>query len=292
MTQCDHHPAYADHAWSGLVTVEENRRRADMLYSLRIDAPEIVGAVRPGQFLMLRLPAQDDPLLGRPLAVFRLDRQAGTLEVLYLVVGKMTRRLTGLRAGDRLEAWGPLGNGFPLRETKHLIMVAGGIGQTPFYTLAEQALGKAAFPWKTSEGVSREALPKVEKVSLLFGGRSADRLVGERAFRELGVEVHLATDDGSLGHHGKVTDLIKPVVGEPPVEGHLVACGPEPMLKACAHEAKRWGISCDVSLETPMACGLGICYSCVVEVFDEAGNIDYKRTCVDGPVFDAARLKW
>jgi dihydroorotate dehydrogenase electron transfer subunit len=106
-------------------------------------------------------------------------------------------------------------------------------------------------------------------------------------FRSAGAEVHLASDDGSLGHHGFVTDLLRQ--HGPPQ--HLVGCGPEPMLRALAKLAAGWQVPCHVSLETPMACGVGICFSCVTRV-QVGDGWDYKRVCVDGPVFDTACLAW
>src|SRR5262249_22913642 len=106
-------------------------------------------------------------------------------------------------------------------------------------------------------------------------------------FRAAGADVHLATDDGSLGERGVVTALLERH-GAP---GHLVGCGPEPMLHALAKLAAGWGVPCHLSLETPMACGVGACFSCAVRV-KTADGWDYRRACVDGPVFDAACLEW
>ena len=124
-------------------------------------------------------------------------------------------------------------------------------------------------------------------MSLYYGVRSADLAAGVDDFRAAGAEVHLASDDGGLGFRGFVTQLLERQA--PP--GHLVGCGPEPMLHALAGVARRWGVACHVSLETPMACGVGVCFSCVTRV-RTAGGWDYRRVCVDGPVFDAAALAW
>jgi dihydroorotate dehydrogenase electron transfer subunit len=124
-------------------------------------------------------------------------------------------------------------------------------------------------------------------VSLYYGVRTADLAAGVEDFRAAGAAVHLASDDGSLGFHGYVTQLL--ARHAPPQ--HLVGCGPEPMLHALARLAEGWKVPCHVSLETPMACGVGVCFSCVTRV-RTADGWDYRRVCVEGPVFDAACLQW
>ncbi len=269
----------------GPVPVVENVRLARNTYRVRLRAPELARTIRPGQFLMLRLLGGSDPLLGRPFALYDtvLD-QRGTpdaVDVVYLVVGKLTGRLAALRAEDVAETWGPLGNGFPdLTGREHVALVAGGIGQTPFLAHVRELLGGRGYG-------GRPAARSVGRVSLYYGVRTADLAAGVEGFRAAGAEVHLASDDGSLGYHGFVTRLLES--HEPP--GHLVGCGPEPMLRALAGLAKRWGVPCHLSLETPMACGLGACFSCVTRVRTDDGW-DYRRVCVEGPVFDAACLHW
>jgi dihydroorotate dehydrogenase electron transfer subunit len=133
----------------------------------------------------------------------------------------------------------------------------------------------------------KPAQRQVGRVRLYYGVRTADLAAGVEDFRAAGAEVHLASDDGSLGFSGYVTQLLQ--THSPPQR--LVGCGPEPMLHVLAKQARAWGVPCDVSLETPMACGLGVCFSCVTQVRTPDGW-DYKRVCVDGPVFDAAALAW
>jgi len=271
--------------WHGIVTVHSNERVAENTFRLRFVSPELVPHLFPGQFLMLRLANTDDPLLGRPLAVYRADATSGLVEVVYLVVGKMTERLARLPVGTAIQVWGPLGKGFALPECDHLVMVAGGIGQTPFYMLAEETLGLRKFTGRNG---------RVKKVSLLFGTRSKNLLACLNEFRKLGIDVHVATQDGSEGTQGFVTDLIAPIITRAAWPRVVIACcGPHPMLHAAFQVAKSQGnIPCYASLESPMACGLGICFSCVVKYRNEHGEPDYVRTCVEGPVFDAYRLVW
>src|SRR5262249_42389826 len=156
----------------------------------------------PGQFLMLRLPGTTDPLLGRPFAVYDVAPGDGgrpnALDVVYLIVGKMTGRLAGVRPGDPVEVWGPLGNGFPeLAGCEQVVLVAGGIGQTPFLAYARQLLG--------GRGYGGEApRRRVGRVTLYYGVRAAALAAGVEDFRSAGVDVRLASDDGSVGYCGFV----------------------------------------------------------------------------------------
>ena len=271
--------------FQGTVAVIANVPLARQTYSIRLDAPSLARDLRPGQFVMLRLPGTTDPLLARPFAYYDtvLDAQGQVqgLDVVYLDVGKLTGRMTSLRPGDRMEIYGPLGNGFPdLGELDHVGLVAGGIGQTPFLAYVHQLLGRRGYGGRP---VQRTA----QRVSLYYGARSADLLAAADDFRQAGAEVHLATDDGTLGFHGTVTLLL----AERERPQHLIGCGPEPMMHALALLARRWAVPCHLSLESPMACGVGICFSCVTRVRTDMGW-DYCRICVEGPVFDAADLAW
>jgi dihydroorotate dehydrogenase electron transfer subunit len=278
-------PSYADHVWQGKASVVENVPLARDTYRIRLACPRLARRIVPGQFIMLRLAGGNDPLLGRPLALYDvvLD-EAGApaaVDIVYLAVGKMTRRLATLPAQAELELWGPLGNGFLPAATEHLVMVAGGIGQTPFLALAQQYLGLRCY------GDPPRQVPRAGKITLCYGCRNSQYLAGAEDFRRLGVDVRLSTEDGSAGRQGLVTDLIPAAIEESPLAARLVCCGPEAMLAATATLAERLGVPCQVSLETPMACGIGICFSCVAKVRDHAGHWDYRRTCVEGPIFNA-----
>jgi dihydroorotate dehydrogenase electron transfer subunit len=208
------------------------------------------------------------------------------LDIVYQAIGRMTRRLAVLKPGNALEAWGPLGNGFPPIETGHLIMVGGGIGQTPFLALGRHYLGVEAY------GDPPRAAPPAGRVTLCYGCRTAEYLAGVDDFRRSGIEVHVSTDDGSHGHRGSVLDLVPPLVEGSAMPCRIVACGPEKMLHATVAMARRLGLACQVSLESPMACGIGICFSCVTKIRDAEGEWDYRRICVEGPVFDAADVEF
>ena len=283
-------PTYADHAWYGPVVVNENVSLARDTYRLRFACPEIARRIVPGQFVMLRLADCNDPLLGRPLALYDVAPDAAGkphfLDVVYRTVGKMTRLLPELAAGSRLEVWGPLGNGFPPTPTEHLVMVAGGIGQTPFLTLAREHLGLHAY------GDPPRQVPRARQVTLCYGVLSLDDLACVEDFRRAGVAIQLSTDDGSLGHRGLVTELIRPVVEKSAWACRIVCCGPEAMMEATSEIARELGLPCQVSLESPMACGIGICFSCVTKIRDASGGWDYRRTCVEGPVFEVGDVRF
>jgi len=262
----------------------ENVRLADRTFRIRLDCPDVAAAIRPGQFVMLRLPGTSDPLLGRPFALYDtvLDGNTPTgIDVVYLVVGKMTGLLTQAQADEPVEVWGPLGNGFPvLAGAEHVVCVGGGIGQTPFLAYARELLGTRGYGGDAPR-------PRAKTVSLYYGVRTATLAAGVEDFRSAGCDVRMASDDGSLGSKGFVTQLL--AIDRP--AGPFVGCGPEPMLHALAKLTAGWKATCYVSLETPMACGFGACFSCATRV-KTPGGWDYKRVCVDGPVFDARGLQW
>ncbi len=272
------------------VKIIQNESAAADIWRVRLQSKEIAESTQPGQFCMLRIPGVQAPLLGRPLAIFRTEND--TVEVVYAVVGKGTEQLARLLPGQELEIWGPLGNGFPLdpkvekRPTRPLL-VAGGIGQTPMYLLAEAFLKEE----------------RTEKVTLLWGARDLAHLACLEDFNTLAAKykgrlaIFNATDDGSFAHSGFVTDLEREQLASgtfSPQNSCVYSCGPKPMLKMVAEIAKDAGLTCWVSLETPMACGMGICFTCVTKCKDSSApeGWDYCRTCTEGPVFDAEKLVW
>ena len=284
---------YADRAIQRTAALVENGKIARDTYRARFECPEMARLFLPGQFLMMRLSGCDDPLIGRPLALYdTVLSPAGEpvgIDVVFLAAGKFTRRLADSPPGQRVDVWGPLGNGFEPRPAEHLMMVAGGIGQTPFLSLAKEYLGSRRY------GDPLREVPRAARVTLCYGARSADLLAGVEDFQQSGVDVRVSTDDGTRGHHGLVTDVLCQLLAEladSNTPHRIVCCGPEPMMQQVAKIAAGQSVSCQVSLETPMACGIGICFSCVARVYDESGGWDYRRTCVEGPVFDAAAIHW
>jgi dihydroorotate dehydrogenase electron transfer subunit len=286
-----HADFYADTATQARVSVIENVQLARDTYRIRFECPAIARRIVPGQFLMFRLPGLNDPLLGRPLALYDtvLDSEGrpSAIDIVYLTLGKMTNRLAGCRAGDEVEIWGPLGNGFPPITTDHLIMVAGGIGQTPFKALGQEYVGSRQY------GEPPRTVLSAKRVTMCYGVRTAELAAGVPDFDAAGINVQLSSDDGTLGHHGLVTELLCQLLDEADSEERLVVCcGPEPMMHAVSEICNANNTRCLASLETPMACGIGICFSCVTKVRQPDGTWDWKRTCVEGPIFDGTKIEW
>ncbi len=230
----------------------------------------------PGQFVMLSPGARPavercDPLLPRPMAVYRAgaEREGTRLEILYKVTGRGTGLLAEARPGQRVRAVGPLGRAFPAAPAgATAILVGGGTGIASLYELAARA--------------SRSG-----PVRVLLGARSADDLMGRADFEALDIEVRVATEDGSVGHRGLVTDLLEDLLGSAGA-ATVYACGPTPMMRRAAELARSQGLECVVSLENTMACGFGVCLGCAVP--RAAGG--FALVCRDGPVFGADAVHW
>jgi len=288
-----HAAHYADQLQQVDAAVVANREIARETFLVRLNAPEIARRVVPGQFVMIRIAGLDDPLIGRALAVFNVGLdEAGrpaTIDLVYIRKGKLTTCLARAAVGSQVTLWGPLGNGFAPEPCEHLVMVAGGIGQTPFVAVAKEALGVQTFGDRPSGWAQR--------VSLVYGARTAELLAGVDDFRDCGVDVQLCTDDGTAGQQALVPVVLEQLLTTVATTTakdaiRIVCCGPEIMMEKAADVAAAHQIRCQVSMETPMACGIGICFSCVAKVRQSDGQWDYKRTCVEGPIFDADKICW
>jgi dihydroorotate dehydrogenase electron transfer subunit len=292
---------------SRLVPVVENVPIARDTYRLRLSDRAMAWAIRPGQFLMIRpdLEGSCDSLLGRPLALYDVvNDPSGTpmaIDVVYVVLGRGTAALARRRPGDRLSVWWPLGNGFGPPPAGPVLLIAGGISHTPFLVLGRWWLGQASYGddgaiQAMSDGVAAGALAERRttpaSVTLLYGVQTAARLSCVDDFRRAGIDVEVATDDGTAGHNGPMTDLVSRRLerGERPAK--IVGCGPPAMLSALGRLVAMHGLPCDVSLENHMACGFGACFSCVAPIRQSDGLTDLRRVCVEGPVFPAERVDW
>lgn len=271
------------------VPVVEQVPLARDTFRLRLHCPDVARQALPGQFFMLRDPRLNDPLLGRPFALYDVWLDAhghpAGIDIVYLVIGKATHLMQHWTAGDSVELWGPLGNGFPLFTGNRLLLVAGGIGNTPFLAVARETLGQQAYGTRT-RGVSA-SLPQVE---LCYGVRSREYLAGLDDFASANLPVSIATDDGTAGHRGFVTELVRQQIQSDRPPEAIYCCGPEPMLRAVRQLATASNVPCWISLETPMACGFGACFSCVTRVKLPHGEWDYRRTCIEGPIFRGDEL--
>jgi len=241
----------------------------------------IATAARPGQFVMLKTKAGLEPLLRRPFSIFEIVRAAdGTpngISILNKRIGTGTAQLFDVRVGDRLGCLGPLGQPWPLVEPPTTAwMVAGGVGLAPFATLAESLIER---------GVTTR---------LFYGARRGVDLYYADWFADRGVDLVLATEDGSRGTAGCITAPLDAALRAAPAD-HPIAiycCGPTPMMQAVAQRAADAGRDAWVSLEQVMGCGMGGCYSCVVPVKTAHGTPHFLRSCTAGPVFAASTLEW
>lgn len=217
-----------------------------------------------------------EPLLPRPFSICRV--QGNRVDLLIRVAGPGTRQLSELNPGEVLEIKGPLGRGFKLEPEKDPILVAGGIGVAPLLFLAERLL-----KMKKNKTI---APPR-----LLIGAGYKKDLLCLREFKEMGLRVHTATEDGSVGHKGLVTDLLEGMTAKALDRGVIYACGPRGMLRAVASWAVAGKVPCQVSLEAHMACGMGACLGCSVARHSDSGQ-GYLKVCQDGPVFEARGVAW
>ncbi|MDD5731035.1 MAG: dihydroorotate dehydrogenase electron transfer subunit [Candidatus Omnitrophica bacterium] len=246
--------------------IVKNTRVAKNYHKILLSAAQIAKAAKPGQFLSIKVSDNYGPLLRRP---FSVHRAAGSnIEVLYEVVGEGSRILSGRKPGEYLDIIGPLGNGFSIARAGRPILVAGGMGVAPLVFLAEKLTGSGAL--------------------VLIGAKTKGHIPCEKEFINAGCEVKIATDDGSRGFKGYVTDLLKKTLSAADYRRSTIyACGPGPMLKGVSRVSEERNIPAQVSLEAHMACGIGACLGCVVWTKD-----GYKRVCKEGPVFEANQIIW
>ncbi len=241
------------------------------LYRFTVQAADIAGAARPGQFVMIRAGQGYDPLLRRPFSISQILAD-GRLQVLIKVIGKGTKLLTAMDVGQSLDLVGPLGQGFTSLPQQSACLVGGGVGIAPLIFWAKELLQNMA--------------PR--EITVLLGGRTREDLAAVGAdFTDMGLTPRIATDDGSWGYHGLVTDLM----GELAAEKSLVVytCGPYPMMRTAVKQCMVHGWDCQVSLETMMACGVAACLGCAIP---KAAGSGYLHVCKEGPVFAADEVSW
>ena len=260
--------------------VVTNTRLSSDYNVIAFAAPALASLVAPGQFVMVRPTRGTDPRLRRPFSIFEILRSgAGEItgfSILNKRIGVGTGHLYEVEAGARLSVLGPLGRSFePVAPPNEAWMVAGGVGLAPFLTLAE-------------------ALREHQtRTTLFYGARRDGELYYVDAFERLDVRVPISTEDGSRGSNGFVTAPLADALARAGATAlRIYACGPTPMMRAVARLAATHGTRCDVSLEQTMGCGLGGCYSCVVPARTGVDQPHFVRSCIDGPVFDAARVAW
>lgn len=279
----------------------KNEALGEKLYRLVLRGP-VAREAQPGQFVHVQVSKSHDPLLRRPLSIAWISREDEEITVLYRVQGQGTALLTESTPGSHLSVMGPVGSGFSVPPEGELWLVAGGIGAFPLYALAAAARERGL------------------KVRLFWGGENAAFLAaaGLASWQELGVEVQLATMDGSLGHRGLVTEVLAQQLinlaqqelkdgteayasnkdfkrinlSQAGLPITAAACGPNGMLKAVAAQCAAAGLPLEVSLEERMGCAVGACLGCVATVRDQEGKVRRAKVCKDGPVFRGEEVVW
>lgn len=254
------------------------KKLGDEYHVLSIVAPEVAEAAKPGQFVNLRPNTGHDFILRRPFSIYRVNRRgdwAATIEILFDIRGPGSEALAGLRQHDAIDIIGPIGRGFTIpRKQRSCLLVGGGVGAVPLFFLAEEL--------RAAE----------KRVDVLWGAAHAGRLVNPIDAKRLGASSAFCTDDGSEGHHGLVTDLLPEMIEKCGTEV-VYACGPDAMLAAVSRTATKLRVPVQVATEALMGCGIGICMTCVQPIWNREGtDIMHVRTCVDGPVFNGARIAW
>jgi dihydroorotate dehydrogenase electron transfer subunit len=249
--------------YNKILQIQDIKHLNDSYFVIEIDLGKTAKDIIPGQFFEMKKADAVSPMLRKPISVY--DVHGNMVSFMVKRIGKATEQLSEMQTGDSLDILGPLGSGFPLPEGNKAVLVSGGIGYPPLYYLKKQLeqVGKAVY-W-------------------LHGGRCGDDIFPTD---------ETWTDDGSCGSKGFVTDGLKAYLekNKPDV---IYACGPNPMLKACAELAAKHNVTLYVSLEEYMACGIGVCHGCAVKVKDYSDiGVTYKTVCKDGPVFDARDIVW
>lgn len=254
-----------------------NKELAPFYYKIGLKCNIKYSYAKPGQFIMLRFAEQINPLLRRPFSIHKLiskDEVLEGIEVLYKVVGKGTKKLSMCVEGDIIDIIGPLGNSFITSNNyNHVFIVAGGVGVAPMLFLT-------SYLQKNTD---------LLKCTVFLGSRSKHDLLCKNDFLRLGMKVLIATEDGSAGRKGLVTDILEKSIREshPDI---IYGCGPTAMLKSLALISEMYSIPCRVSIETIMACGIGACLGCAVE--SKKTPEKYLHVCLDGPVFDTKVIKF
>ncbi|MDE6424906.1 MAG: dihydroorotate dehydrogenase electron transfer subunit [Ruminococcus sp.] len=249
----------------GKYIILDKKTIAREIYSFTIHCPEVAEVAAAGQFVHIRT---GNFTLRRPVSICGIDKQKGTLRIVFEVRGEGTAEISRLNQGDVIDMLAPLGHGFTVNpDFKKIVLIGGGIGTPPMLPLAE-IYG--------------------EKTTVITGFRSADAVILQNDFRKTGAEVILCTDDGTTGIHGFVTQPFSEIVNDADA---VYACGPMPMLKNITGICNENNIFCEISLEERMACGIGACLGCACRTVRNDEEY-FAHVCKDGPVFNAKEVIW
>jgi dihydroorotate dehydrogenase electron transfer subunit len=249
-------------------------KKSDKIFKLTLSSPQISQGAKPGNFVHTKVSPHPYPLLRRAFSVHCVDKPKGSFDILFKVVGMGTEILSKKSPGDMLDLLGPIGNSFSLPQKGETVMlVAGGMGIAPLWFLFTHLIKKTDF----------------QKLIFFLGAKTQKELLYYEKLKTLGTNLKVTTDDGSFGSKGLVTEVflkeIKRRKNEIP-KLIVYSCGPPEMLKKMSEISKKYGFSCQISLEGHMPCGVGACWGCAVKL----ENGGYKRICIDGPVFDAREI--
>ncbi|MDW7659465.1 MAG: dihydroorotate dehydrogenase electron transfer subunit [Bacillota bacterium] len=265
-----------DKAIDQQVTVRSVSRLNNQTVVLTIDAPRIASTARPGQFVNISC----DRFLRRPIGIMEADRLTGQIRLGIRIQGEGTRWLARRHTGETLTVLGPLGHGFTLDGYKRIITVGGGTGVFPLFFVQQVC---------RENGIDALAV---------CGYRSKDESVLREEYTHLGCRTLFAADAGDLDVPGHAAEALEQLLQsiDPVPDTAILTCGPRPMMQAVALTARQHGLSCQVSLEERMACGIGVCLVCACKIRQDGqkgdGEDNYQRCCVDGPVFDAGVVVW
>ncbi|SHG66937.1 dihydroorotate dehydrogenase electron transfer subunit [Jatrophihabitans endophyticus] len=252
--------------------------RAGEYFQFTVIAPRIAEGFRPGHFVAVAVGGENSAMgLRRAFAIAGATPTgafAGTVQFVVAEHGPGTRWLTQRRAGEVVDLVGPLGTPFPLPNgPAPAVLVGGGYGSAPLIPLAHALLAQGS------------------PIEFVLGAATGSRLYGELTAKRTAGQVTVTTDDGSAGERGLVTDVLPAAIER--INAEIVyACGPMPMLQAVGNIAQKHAIHAAVAVEEAMACGIGVCMTCVLPVRGDDGRTRLVRSCVEGPVFDAARVRW
>jgi len=247
-------------------------------YRMLLDAAAVKEPVQPGQFVNARVENGLQPFLRRPFSIYNYEPGSRTIELVYKVLGEGTRILSEKVMGQSIDVIGPLGNGYELpAKNRRVILVGGGTGLISLYYLTKVLAER-----------------RQKETTVLAGYSDMKNIIIDKDFEALGINFMVATEDGSRGYRGCVTDLLKEILNTGSVDTVIFSCGPKPMLKEVVRVAGRLNPDCFVSLEEYMGCGVGACMSCVVKVKSakSKNKHEYKRICREGPVFRGSQLLW
>lgn len=270
---CDHYP------------VTRKNVISDTIVQLSLEAAEISKTTVPGQFVQVRISDGPVPLWPRPFSIFDVDPDRGEISIIFKIAGHGTRILSEKKIGDRINIFGPLGNGFAIpRNGNSIIMAAGGVGLPPLYLLSR---------FSVDSGVPSKS------IRFISGAKTASQLFDCSELKKLNNDLRICTDDGSAGEKGTVVDLLERML-DTDDDCLVYACGPSAMLKRIDQILAGKNMEGYLSLEQLMPCGYGICSGCAVKVLpppdrgrtDDNRDYHLKRVCVEGPVFKSGEVMW